>query len=102
MDHFTSDVSQQHPHEAPGQARARLASPAERPTLHYTELPEDTSHNPLAAEWNFYRREVGRLVGEGHEGRWVLIQSDAIIGICDTEAEVDQVRLQKFPGQPAL
>jgi hypothetical protein len=44
------------------------------PTIHYTELPEDTSEGPIAREWNFYRREVGRLLAEGHEGRWVLIK----------------------------
>jgi len=52
----------------------------ECPTIHYTELPADTS-SPIAAEWNFYRQEAGRLLAEGHEGRWVLIKAERIIGI---------------------
>lgn len=65
-------------------------------TINYTELPEDTSGGPLAQEWNFYRREVARLLAEGHEGRWVLIKSEEIIGIWDTEAEANRVRLERF------
>ena len=41
--------------------------PIQRPTIHYTELPEDTPDSPLYQEWNTYRREVGRLLAEGHE-----------------------------------
>jgi hypothetical protein len=76
--------------------------PGERPTVHYTEIPEDHSASTLATEWNFYRREVGRLLGEGHEGRWLLIHGNQIIGIWDTEGEADRVRFQRFPGRPVL
>ncbi len=81
---------------------ARLLLPVERPTMHFTELPEDTSESPLATEWNFYRREVARLLSEGHEGRWVLIEGGQIIGVWDTENEADRVRLQRFAMQPVL
>jgi hypothetical protein len=74
----------------------------ERPTIHYTELPEDTSGGPIAGEWNFYRREVSRLLAEGHEDRWVLIEGEKIIGIWDTEEEADEARLQNFLMQPVL
>ena len=48
---------------------------SERKTaIHWTELPEDTSGGPLATESNVYRREIGRLLAEGHEGRWVFIR----------------------------
>jgi len=80
----------------------RPLPPAERPTIPYTELPEARSDGPITAEWNFYRREVGRLLAEGHEGRWVLIKGEAIVGIWDTEAEGEQVRLQRFFMQPVL
>jgi hypothetical protein len=76
--------------------------PVERPTIHYSELPTDTSDSPIAGEWNFYRREVGRLLAEGYEGRWVLIQGQQILGIWDTEEEAERIRLQKFLGQPLL
>ena len=76
--------------------------PGERATIHYTDLPEDTSNSLLAREWNFYRREVGRLLADGQEGRWVLIKGEEIIGIWDTEQEADRIRLQRFLMQPVL
>jgi hypothetical protein len=71
-------------------------------TIYHTELPEDTSGKPLATEWNFYRREVGRLLAEGHEGRWILIKGEQIIGIWDDEQNADAVAREQFPQQPAL
>jgi len=47
----------------------RQGPPPQRQTIHYTELPEDASESPIAREWNFYRREAGRLLAEGHEGK---------------------------------
>jgi hypothetical protein len=38
----------------------------QRPTIHFTELPVDTSDGPITRESNLYRREVGRLLAEGH------------------------------------
>src|SRR5437763_89858 len=72
--------------------------PAERPTLHYTELPEDKD-DPA---WSTYRREVGRLLAEGHEGKWVLIKGEEIIGLWSTGEEAKEVALQKFLLQPVL
>lgn len=60
---------------------------AGRRTIHWTELPEDTSGKPLATEANFYRREVGRLLAQGHEGKWILIKGEAIIGMWDNRDE---------------
>ncbi len=71
------------------------------PAIHYTELPE-SAPGPIMAEWNLYRREVGRLLAEGHEGRWVLIKGEDIIGIWDTEEAADRVRLQNFQMRPVL
>lgn len=47
----------------------RAVAPRDWPTIHYSELPEDTSDRSTAKEWNFYRREVGRLLADGHEGK---------------------------------
>jgi len=69
---------------------------AERPTVHWTELHEDTSGSSIAKEWNFYRRQVGRLLAEGHENRWVLIKNEEIIGIWDTQQEANRVSAQRF------
>jgi hypothetical protein len=57
------------------------------PTIHYTELPASQPDAPLHAEWETYRREVARLLAEGHEGRWVLLKGEEIIGIWDTHNE---------------
>jgi hypothetical protein len=71
------------------------------PPIHYTELPEDTSGGPLSVEWNVYRREVSRLLAEGHEGRWVLIKGEEIVGIWDSEVEA-QVAAVALPFPVAL
>jgi hypothetical protein len=76
--------------------------PPELPTIPYTELAEAPPDSPLATEWNYYRREVGRLLSEGRTGKWLLIKGEEIIGIWDTQAEADAVRLQRFPSQPVL
>lgn len=49
-----------------------------------------------------YRRQVSRLLAEGHEGRWVLLKGEEIIGIWDTEAEVRAAAVERYPMQPVL
>ncbi len=71
-------------------------------TIHYTALPPASPDSPLATEYNFYRREVGRLLAEGHEGKWVLIKNEEILGIWDTLKEVREVALWSNFGQPCL
>ena len=68
----------------------------------YTELPAGSSDSPIASEWNLYLREVQRLLAEGHENRWVLIEGEETIGIWDTEEEARAVALTKFLMQPCL
>jgi hypothetical protein len=77
-------------------------SPGEQPTIHYTELAEPLPDSPIRGEWDVYRREVGRLLAEGHEGRWLLIKHEEIVGIWDTQEEADQIRLQRFLLEPVL
>jgi hypothetical protein len=91
------------------QERQRMLNEPPRPapqpqtrTIHYTELPADTSGGRGAVEWNFYRREVGRLLAEGHEGKWVLIKGEEIVGIWDTRDEAKAVALERFPMQDIL
>jgi hypothetical protein len=74
----------------------------EGPTIHWSELPEDTRGDEHARDWNFYRREVGRLLAEGHEGKWVLIKGEQIIGICDTREEAFAVADERYPMQQYL
>lgn len=71
-------------------------------TIHFSELPEAAPGGPLSAEWNFYRREVGRLLGEGNEGRWVLIKGEEIVGIWDAREDADRLRVERYPMQAVL
>ena len=78
------------------------ALPGEPRTIHYTELPEDTSDSPIAGEWNCYRREVGRLLAEGHENRWVLIKNETVVGIWDSREEAKTAALERYLMQDVL
>jgi hypothetical protein len=81
----------------------RLPQVPESPlTVHYTELPENACGRRGSTEWNFYRREVARLLAEGHEGHWVLIKGEEIVGIWDTEEEANRVRIERFLMQDVL
>jgi hypothetical protein len=84
------------------QSRGQPLPLPERPTIHWSELPEKPVDSPLYHEWNCYRREVGRLLAEGYEGRWVLIKGEAIVGIWDTAEEAEAVALDRFFLQPSL
>jgi hypothetical protein len=89
----------------PGMVEEGTAAPGpplpEQPTLHYTELPEDTS-GPIATEWNCYRREAARLLSEGHGGKWVLIKGDSIIGIWASREQATEAAVQQYLMQPVL
>jgi len=76
--------------------------PEEPATIPYTELPPPQPHSPLRDEWNFYRREVGGLLAGGHEGRFVLIKGEQLIGIWDTRDEAKAVALEHYLMQPCL
>jgi hypothetical protein len=72
------------------------------PTIHYTELPPSRPGSALTVEWELYRREVGRLLADGHEGRHILIKGEEIIGIYETRDQATDVGYMRFPGQPFL
>jgi hypothetical protein len=89
------------------QERARIKDwvplpPREPLTIPYTDLPEAIPGSPIAVEWEFYRRIVGRLLEEGNEGKWLLAKGEEIVGIWNTYDEVNRVRLERFLAQPAL
>jgi hypothetical protein len=88
-------ILEQHGKRSHGRPSAVLRCDASSGT-HYTQLPEDTSNGLLAREWNAYRREVGRLLAEGHEGRHVLIKGEEIIGIFDSWDSARQAGFQRF------
>jgi hypothetical protein len=61
--------------------------PRDVPLIPYTALAEAPPDSPIATEWNFYRRDVERLLAEGKQGKWALIQGEQILGIWDTLEE---------------
>jgi hypothetical protein len=81
-----------------GHAAALPATDA--PAIRYTELPEAKAGEPLAEEWNTYRREIGRLLAEGQQGRHVVIKGSEIIGIYDSWEKARQAGLKRFHLEP--
>jgi hypothetical protein len=57
--------------------------PVKRQTIPYTQLAEAKPGDYFFLEWNTYRREVGQLLAEGHEGKWVLIKDQTVVGLYD-------------------
>lgn len=87
--------------EAIEQGRLQRPPQPEPPRgVHYTELPEAKPGDPHAEEWNLYRREVGRWLAEGLEGRHVLIKGDEVLGIYATLGEAREEGLKRFLLQP--
>src|SRR5579859_162953 len=78
-------------------AAARPRPARELPTIPYTELAEAPPESPIATEWNSYRRQVGRLLAGGNQGKWVLITGEQIIGIWDTFEEAKQAEASVAP-----
>jgi hypothetical protein len=93
-------IEQQHRQFLESEA-GMLSRPISSPSgIHYTELPEAEPEQPLAEEWNTYRREVGRWLAEGLEGRHVLIKGRDIIGFFDTLEAAQEAGGKQFPGGP--
>jgi len=70
-----------------------------RPTIHYTQLAPLPPGSQLEEEWETYRREVGRLLAEGHEGRCVMIKGRKILGIWDTLMDAYTEGVNRFLGE---
>jgi hypothetical protein len=87
--------------EAVAQGPVPPRTPDEEQYISCSELPEETE-GPIAREWNLYRREVGRLLAEGHEGRWILIKGDEIVGIWDSRSEAQALSQKRYLMQPVL
>ena len=75
------------------------------PTIHYTQLAEHPTDSPIYREMQTFRRELPRLVAEGHEGKWALIKGDEIIGLYESfddgcRAGWERYLRQRFIVQP--
>jgi len=81
--------------EAAERSRQPLAD-VQRPTIPHTQLPEAKPDDVLFLEWTTYRREVGRWLADGHEGQWVLIKGDRVLGLYDTRTEARAEGLKQY------
>jgi hypothetical protein len=95
-------VEQMH-REALERYRAQPPVPPPEPqTVHYLEQPEPRPGDRLFAEWTAYRREAGRLLAEGKEGQFVLIQGETIVGVWPTHEDAVAEGYDRFGYQPFL
>ena len=72
------------------------------PTIHYTQLPAVPLDDPIYRECQTFRRELPRLLAEGHEGEWALIKEDEIIGLYPTLDEGYHAGLQRYLLNPFI
>jgi hypothetical protein len=70
--------------------------------VHYTELPPAKPDEVFYQEWNTYRHEVGRLLAEGLQGRFVLIDGTEIVGIFETWEAARAIALTRSPSAPSF
>lgn len=75
-------------------------NPIDPPGLSFTELPEAKEGDAFQHEWNTYRREIGRWLAQGLEGRHVLIKGEEIIGIYDTWETAREEGLKRYLLEP--
>jgi hypothetical protein len=66
------------------------------PCIHYSELGPNTRPTPLDLEWETYRKEVGRLIADGHEGQFVMIKGTEIVGFFDSFWDAHRAGLDQF------
>jgi hypothetical protein len=72
------------------------------PTIHYTEMAEASANSPIYRESQTFRRELPRLLAEGHEDKWALIKGDEVIGLFATFDEGARVGYEKYLQDPFL
>jgi hypothetical protein len=60
------------------------------------DIPDFPPDDPFAAEWKTYKREVARLLAEGHQGRFALVKGDDVVSTWDTWRDACQAGDEKF------
>jgi hypothetical protein len=65
-------------------------------------LPDLPPGSPLETEWNTFRRELPRLLKEGHRGRYALIQGETVAGVWDTFRDGLQAGYERFGLTPFM
>jgi hypothetical protein len=66
------------------------------------QVPDIPDGEPFAQEWQTFKREVYRLVGEGQAGRFALLKGDQLVGVWDTRLAAAEAGRQQFGGEPFL
>lgn len=61
-----------------------------------------TPGQTLAQEWDTYRQEVGRLLAQGLEGKFVLIKDATVVGVFATFDAAREEGVRRFLLQPML
>jgi hypothetical protein len=93
-------VEQVHREVADGRLRLPPRPVGSARGIPYTQLPAAKPGEALAEEWDTYRREVGRLLADGQDGRYVLIKGQDIIGIFETFDAAHWAGAQRYLGEP--
>jgi|SRR5579872_6432535 len=75
---------------------------SQRPPQEHPELPEMGPGSVGAEEWNLFRREVGRLIQDGHRGRFALIKAGQPISVWDTMKDAVQAGRLLYPQMTCL
>src|SRR2546421_471867 len=58
--------------------------------------------SPIKTEWDHFRPERPRLQAEGHEGRWLLVYGEEIVGLFDSFREARSVGTRRYGLGPML
>ncbi len=58
--------------------------------------PDIPDGQPFAQEWKTFKREVSRLLAEGHRGRFAVIKGNEIVSIWDTVRDAEQAARERF------
>jgi hypothetical protein len=69
------------------------------PTIHFTAMPDVPADDPHYLECQTFRRELPRLLAQGHEGKWALIKGNEIVGVFETLDEAHIAGLARYPSE---
>src|SRR5437899_47762 len=65
-------------------------------------VPDIPDGQPLAEEWQTFRRELSRLIANGHKGRFALVKGGRVDSVWDTQRDALQAGQERFPGETFL
>jgi hypothetical protein len=65
-------------------------------------MAQPPANTPIYPEAQTFRRELPRLLAEGHEGKWALINGDDVIDLLETFDEGYRIGRERFLLQPFI